>query len=399
MNAGRYSGASVPVRGPLAGPVEGFDVWLSGRGYSVRTVDAQMRMVRDFSLWLDRRGVAVSGLDGGLVESYASDRRARTATLRSARGLLPLLDFLREVDVVDVVCASPGSVDAVLVDFAAHLRERGLAAATIRSYCSQVAPLAAGVGGDWARITAERVRGFIDARAGVDRRRSVQVRINATRALLRWLWQRQLIPVPLHEQVLSMYAPSGPPLPKGLTAAEVVAVRCALSADPVTRLRDEALMAVLVRLGLRAGEAAGLLLDDVDWRAGTVTVRGKRGRVDVLPVPVDVGQVLVAYLRRGRPVATGHRQLFLAVDAPHGPIGPAAVGGLVSGAMRRAGIMSGAAHRLRHTAAMNVIASGGGLVEAGQLLRHSSVAATAIYARADIAGLAVLARPWPGASA
>ncbi len=69
MNAGRYSGASVPLRGPLAGPVEGFDVWLFGRGYSLRTVDAQMRMVRDFSLWLDRRGVAVSGLDGGLVES------------------------------------------------------------------------------------------------------------------------------------------------------------------------------------------------------------------------------------------------------------------------------------------------------------------------------------------
>jgi integrase len=137
----------------------------------------------------------------------------------------------------------------------------------------------------------------------------------------------------------------------------------------------------------------------VDWQAGTVRVKGTRGRVDRLPLPVDVGEALVTYLRRGRPSPSIHRELFLAVDAPHGPIGPAAVSSLVAEAMRRAGITSGAAHRLRHTAAMNVVASGGGLVEAGQLLRHSSVAATAIYARADIVGLAVLARPWPGASA
>lgn len=398
MNAGRYVGASVPVQGPLAGLVEGFDVWLFGRGYSVRTVDTQMRMVRDLSLWLDRRGLAVSALDGALVESYAADRRSRTRALRSARGLVPLLDFFREVGAADVVCG-PQAPQPVLLDFAVHLNDRGLAAETARSYCSQVAPLTAAVDGDWARLTLERVRCFIDEHAAVDSPRSVQVRINATRSLLRWLWQRRQLVMPLHEQVLSMYAPSGPPLPRGLTAAEVAAVRAALSADPLTRLRDEALITLLVRLGLRAGEAAGLLLDDVDWRAGTLTVRGKRARVDVLPVPVDVGEALVAYLRRGRPEGTGHRQMFLAVDAPHGPIGPAAVGGLVSGAMRRAGIESGAAHRLRHTAAMNVIASGGGLVEAGQLLRHSSVAATAIYARADVAGLAVLARPWPGASA
>ena len=116
-------------------------------------------------------------------------------------------------------------------------------------------------------------------------------------------------------------------------------------------------------------------------------------------MPVDVGKALVAYLRTGRPTGTGHRQVFLSIDAPHVPIKPTAVTTMVGHAMRRAGIVGpGAAHRLRHTAAMGVIAAGGGLIEAGQLLRQSSVSATAVYARADVAALAALARPWPGES-
>ena len=158
-------------------------------------------------------------------------------------------------------------------------------------------------------------------------------------------------------------------------------------------------MALMLRLALRAGEAARLRFEDLNWQAGTVTIVGKRRRVDELPLPVDVGKALVAYLRTGRPTGTGHRQVFLSIDAPHVPIKPTAVTTMVGHAMRRAGIVGpGAAHRLRHTAAMGVIAAGGGLIEAGQLLRQSSVSATAVYARADVAALAALARPWPGES-
>ncbi|EQD46326.1 integrase/recombinase, partial [mine drainage metagenome] len=125
----------------------------------------------------------------------------------------------------------------------------------------------------------------------------------------------------------------------------------------------------MLRLGMRAGEVASLSFGDLNWRTGIVTVAGKRGRVDELPLPVDVGEALVAYLRQGRPTGTGHRRVFLSIDAPHVPIKAAAVTAMVGRALRSAGIAgSGAAHRLRHTAAMGVIAAGGGLLEAGQLL-------------------------------
>lgn len=399
MVSGCYVGRLVPVRGPLAGVSVGFAEVLWGRDYSPRTVETQMRMLRDLSGWLEDRGISLVALDDDVVEAYVADRRARTPTLRSSRGLVPLLGFLR-----DQGATAPGSVAPlqgpaqVLSDFEEYLRaERGLSVATVASYCSQVRPLLWSLGaGGWSSFSAACVRRFIDERVALQTARSLQVRINALRALLRWGWSRRLISAPLHEQVVSMYAPGGPPPPRGLSASEVVGLYASLSADPVARLRDAALVALMLRLGLRAGEAASLELGDLDWRAGSVTVAGKRGRVDQLPLPVDVGDTLVAYLRDGRPAGTGHRQVFLAIDAPHDPIRSSAVTSMVGHAMRRAGIAgNGAAHRLRHSAAMAVIAAGGGLVEAGQLLRHSSVSATAIYARADVASLAVVARPWP----
>jgi len=107
----------------------------------------------------------------------------------------------------------------------------------------------------------------------------------------------------------------------------------------------------------------------------------------------------VTYLKSGRPTEVSHRQVFLALDAPHRPLGSAAVTSVAARAMARAGISGpGAAHRLRHTAACQVLAGGGGLVEVGQLLRHSSPSATALYAKSDLAAMAMLARPWAGGS-
>lgn len=398
--SGYYVGKFVPVRGPLAPVAEGFAEVLWERDYSTRTIDGQMRMLRDLSGWLGDHGIGLAALDDVVVERYLSQRRLRAQTLRSSRAMAPLLGVLRDQGVVPP--APPKAVTEgaarVLAEFEEYLRqERGLSEATVASYCSQVRPLVRSVGAEpWSSLTAELVREFIDERAAAHKRRSVQVRINAVRALLRWLWSRHLIPLPLHERVASMYAPAGPPPPRGLSASEVAALHASLSIDPAARLRDQALVALMLRLGLRAGEAAALRLEDLNWRAGTITVAGKHGRVDDLPLPVDVGEALVAYLRAGRPIGTGHRAVFLSIDAPHVPIKATAVTTMVGHAMRRAGIPGpGAAHRLRHTAAMGVIAGGGGLVEAGQLLRHSSASATAVYARADVAGMAVLARSWP----
>jgi len=396
----KYSGQFVAVRGPLAAYAEGFAAALEGRGYAPRTIETQLRMLRDLSGWLEDRGVVLEAAGPEMFADYAAHRRSRTRTLRSPLGLVPLVGFLRESGAVPaaVPVAPLGAVNGVLAAFKLDLVSgRAVSPATVRSYCSQVRPLVAVFAEGWEALTSERVREFIDDHVARDTPRSVQVRINAVRALLRWLWRERMIAEPLHEQVLSMYAPGGPPPPRGLSPAEVAALFASLSTDPAARARDVALVTLMLRLGLRAGEAASLQLESLDWRDGTITVCAKGSRVDRVPIPHDVGAVLVAYLRDGRPSGTGHRAVFLAVDAPHAPVRSSALTSMVSRAIGRAGIAgAGGSHRLRHTAAMRVIAHGGGMVEAGQLLRHSSMTATTIYARADVAALAELARPWPG---
>jgi site-specific recombinase XerD len=153
---------------------------------------------------------------------------------------------------------------------------------------------------------------------------------------------------------------------------------------------------MLVRLGLRAGEVAALRLDDIDWRMGTMVVRGKGHHVEQLPFPRDVGDAVVGYLRRGRPVTAMDRALFVRVKAPHRGLTALGVSAIVATAARRAGLGRIHAHRLRHTAAMQLLRAGAPLPEIGQLLRHRRAQTTAIYAKVDRAALRTIARPWPG---
>jgi len=204
-----------------------------------------------------------------------------------------------------------------------------------------------------------------------------------------------LTAAPLEDAVGSFAVPAGPGVPRGLAAGQVADLLAAVRAGR-NGIRNEPILVLMLRLALRAGEIAALQLDDLDWRCGVVAVRGKGGRVDELPIPVDVGTALVSYLRGGRPAGTGHRQVFLSVKAPHGPMSATTVGSVAATALRRSGVAHGGGHRLRHTAAGGVLAAGGGLAEVGQLLRHSDPQVTALYARADLDALRTLARPWPG---
>ncbi len=161
--------------------------------------------------------------------------------------------------------------------------------------------------------------------------------------------------------------------------------------------RDYAVLMTLLRLGLRAGEVAALTLADMDWRAGEMVVHGKGYRVDRLPLPVDVGEAITAYLRR-RPRTT-RREVFLRTVAPIGPLSRGGVSLIVRRACRRAGVTPVGAHRLRHTLACDMVRAGVPLPEISQVLRHRSLVSTAIYARADVDQLRALALPWPSAGA
>jgi site-specific recombinase XerD len=371
---------------------------LGGLGYSPRTCEAQVALLRHLARWLAQQRVALSGLSSEVAGEYAAVRRGQLTHLRSDRALRPVLSYLRELGAVPpasaVVPHEP--VDVLLARFGGWLsRERGLAPATVSSYMYQARPFADACAGQPGVLTAARVSGLAAEVAAGMRPRSAQVRANAMRALLRFAWLEGLTAVPLAEFVGSFVAPAGPAVPKGLSPAQAAEFLAFVRAAP-GGLRNEPMMALLLRLALRAGEAAGLLLGDIAWRQGIITVRGKGNRADQVPLPADVGGPLARYLRDGRPAGTAHRHVFLALDAPHAPVGPTAVTSIAGRALREAGISgNGAAHLLRHTAACGVLAAGGGLAEAGQLLRHAGPEVTAVYARSDITALRTITRPWP----
>jgi len=387
-------GAETPE---LAQYADGFVAWLGRLGYSPRTCEAQVALLRHLARWLARQGVPLSGLSSEVAGEYAAVRRER-AQLRSERALRPVLSYLRELGAVPpasaVVPYEPVAV--LLARFGGWLsRERGLAPATVSSYLCQGRPFADACAGQLGVLTAARVAGLATEGAAGLLPRPAQVRANAVRALLRFAWLEGLTAVPLAGFVGSFAAPAGPAVPKGLSPVQAAEFLVFVRAAP-GGLRNEPMMALLLRLALRAGEAAGLLLDDIAWRQGVITVRGKGNRVDQVPLPADVGGPLARYLRDGRPGGTAHRQVFLALDAPHAPLAQGAVTSVAGRALRDAGISGeGAAHLLRHTAACGVLAAGGGLAEAGQLLRHSGPEVTAVYARSDLAALRSIARPWP----
>lgn len=386
----------------MAGFVEGFAAELARLGYSPRGGEAQLFLMAHVSRWMAAQGLAPADLTEEALERFSIVRRSSHRGLRSPRALLPLLGYLRSAGVVPPVRAAvvTDPVEVLLERFGEHLvRERGLVAATVRSYVSQVRPFVVEHAAGWDVLTGRQVTAFVTERSLAQPSRSVAVRANALRCLLRWMWRERLVSSrSLADAVGKIAAPTGNVPPRSLTAAEV---ERAVAALPVgsARVRDEAMFALMWRMGLRAGEVAGLRLRDVDWRAGIVLVRGKRSRLDHLPLPVDVGKLLADYLSRGRPRGPAHREVFLALDAPHGPLSAAAVSSVAGRALAMAGIAGGGgAHRLRHTAACGVLAAGGGLAEIGQLLRHASPETSAIYARSDQRALAALARPWPGAA-
>jgi site-specific recombinase XerD len=162
--------------------------------------------------------------------------------------------------------------------------------------------------------------------------------------------------------------------------------------------RDLAMLILLARMGLRAGEVAGLGLDDIDWRRGEITIYGKGNRRDRLPLPADAGEAIAEWLQHGRPSTALDRSVFIRIKAPHQGLTSGGVTQAVAAAARRAGLGTIYAHRLRHSAATAMLAEGGSLGEIGQVLRHRRPHTTAAYTKVNVEALRALARPWPGAS-
>jgi len=276
--------------------------------------------------------------------------------------------------------------------------ERSLAGTTVENYLNQVRPFITWCSGpgrvELAVLTIGDVNRFLAWRAGTCSAGSLKVATTALRALLRWMFLDARLDHAVAEGIGPVrYLPwaSGP---KALSAADLAAL---LAVEMSTR--DRALVLLLARLGLRSREVAELHLGDLDWRAGTIRVTGKGDDHQLMPLPGEVGEALAAYLHGDRRQSSVDRHVFLTAAPAGRPLDRSGVSGVVTRLAKRAGINGRVgAHRLRHSAATAVLAGGGTLAEAGQLLRHRSVASTAIYAKVDDAALRQLVRAWPTAA-
>ena len=243
-------------------------------------------------------------------------------------------------------------------------------------------------------MTADDVARFLTTRLPTMTRKTAQMTACALRSFLRFLHDQQMVEIALADAVPAVAHRRLSGLPQPLNPTQVTALLDACDRSSPVGRRDFAVITVLHRLGLRCAELAGLRLDDVDWQAGTLRIRGKGNRIDRLPLPVDVGQAIVDYLRDGRPHTSARTVFVKARRAAYRP--GVARAQLHRGPGRaRAGLGTVHAHRLRHTAASRTLNAGASLEQVAHLLRHASPATTAIYAKTDQVRLSALARPWP----
>jgi site-specific recombinase XerD len=391
------------MTGPLAPFAGGLWESVIGRGYTRLQAEAHTRLMGHLSRWMSEQGLVPGGLGADEIEGFVESRRAEGyRTMVSVRSLGVVLGHLRETGVLaDEPVIVPGTdLDVLLGEYRCYLdRDRGLARGTVR-YRVEVArrffaglgtPLPAALEG----LGGREVTTFLLGECQTRRVPSAKAVATSVRCLLRFLLREGKVSVGLGDAVPTV-ANWRAALPRGVDSVTVARLLASCDRRTAVGRRDYAVLLVFVRLGLRAGEVAALTLDDVDWRAGELLVRaGKTSRLERMPLPDDVGAALAAYLRHRRPHSQT-RAVFLRSLAPRIGLSGQGMCWVVRHACRVAGVAEFGPHRLRHHLASELLRAGASLPEIGQVLRQRSLSTTAIYAKIDRAGLAVVARPWPG---
>jgi len=392
--------------GPLASRIPALVEWLTEQGYAPGTRASVACTLARLSDWMGKRRLGVEDLDDPMLARFvASQTRGRDRHPSSARRIVTARKALVSNGLLTtaVLRAEPAHPMApaqeVLGQWVQFLRqERGVCSSTAREYQRWVDGLiveltsADGVI-DWQRLTGLMVNRYIAERGSGFALASRRHLVTATRSLLTWAWRTGLLDRPMAVMVLTAPHPRAG-LPRALPANQVRAILAAADPGTPVGLRDRAIVVLISRLGVRAGEVAGLALDDLDWHHSRLTVHGKGGRVLVLPIPTDVGEALVAYLRHGRPTNPSDRAVFVRVRPPLVGLTGKGISSVVAHLAERAGLGAVRAHRLRHTAATSVLSHGGSLTEARELLGHTRTDTTRIYAKTDLTSLATLVTPW-----
>lgn len=399
-----------PVEAPTLYPrdalLQDFEGELLQQGYAPSTVHKQKRLFSDLSDWLQTQELTFGDLSFRLVDRFLRDRRAAGfARHKTHRTLRPILDYLRRLKIAPPLEAPvrEGPAKVILDRYRRFLTtERSLIATTVEGYVNRLRPFldsrnsADGLALELGNLSPADIISFVVARCPRQNSGMAKLTVTALRSFLGFLHLEGITERSLVCAVPSVARRRLVGLPKGLEPDQVQRLLTSCRANTPVGCRDLAILTLLIRLGLRRGEVAKLMLDDIDWRTGTIVVRGKGNCIERIPLPQDVGLRLVKYLEQARPANALGRAVFVRCVAPHHHLTPTRVSTIVADAARRANLGRVHAHRLRHTAAMQLLSTGASLPEIGQLLRHVRSETTAIYAKVDRNGLRMIARPWPG---
>lgn len=391
-------------------PLESFATHLASLGHTPLTVSGYLAGARHFGEWLHRARLSPVQIDDGVVSRFASHRCSCPGG-REHHGVSEkyvirvrrFVAFLADEGIVTApaVTAAP-PVNGRVAMFQKWLRQhRGLSERTIDRHGRMVLRLLPALGDDPASYDAGLIRRVILNELQRCSRPHVKTMTTALRGYLNFLAAHGECRTGLSHAIPTVPQWNLSTLPRYLPPQDVEKLIASCDRDKPCGIRDRAILLLLVRLGLRAGDILDLTLDDIDWVAGTLRVQGKGRREIRLPLPQDAGDALIAYLENGRPRVTD-AQVFLRALAPHRPFAvSSSVSSLVRLALRRAGIKDAptrGANLLRHSAATSLLRAGATLDTVGTVLRHRSANTTAHYAKVDVTMLGQIAQPWPGSS-
>jgi site-specific recombinase XerD len=392
--------------GELTPLVAEFVANLETLGYSSLTMSGYEASARHFACWLARAGHAAGDVDDDVVRRFASHRchcpgfrRLNRVSKKYARRARRFVEFLADRGLVQrTTSVSPPAHNQRVRAFQNWLqRHRGISDRTIDRHGRMVMRLLPALGSDPGQYHAHLVRQVILAETKRASIAYVKTMAMALRGYLRFLAASGLCRPGLDQAVPTIPQWRLSALPRYIGSADVERLIATCDLTTLAGVRDRAVLCLLARLGLRAGDIVALRLDDIEWRQATLSVRGKSRRETRLPLPQDAGDAVLDYLRHGRPKSACDR-LFLTSTAPFQALSGSTVSSIVRRALDRARIAapSKGANLLRQSAATAMLRRGATLDMVGAVLRHRSPDMTAHYAKVDVLMLQQIARPWPG---
>jgi len=392
--------------GPTRSLFESFSQALSEAGYATITSRKHLRAAEHFIYWTRRHGVPARELN---EQSLAGFNRhlsrcrcphyGHTKQLRVIHGARLFLNYVRDARIVTRRAAKPSVHDpALLLAFCQWMhRQRGSADRTLYHYSIYIRELLRRLGEEPSRFDARRLRAFVLKRSHSCGWTVAQKCTTALRMFLRFLIAEGQCAVGLDAAIPTLAHWRLASLPRYLQPEDVERLIASCDRASAVGRRDRAILLLLARLGLRAGDIVHLRLSDIDWKTASIHVCGKGCRHTRLPLTQEVGQAIVAYLKKDRPRTNGDT-LFIRCRPPFRAFGFCAVSLIVDKAFRRTGVVRprpGAAHLLRHSFATSMLRQGASLEDIAPILRHRSIETTQIYAKVDITTLRQIAQPWP----